>query len=625
MGEILADGERGADRAGASLDCEARFRLLLEAMADGYVRVDMDGRIVETNAVFRRMLGYDAAELRAMTYVDLTPARWHAMEARIVEKQILGRDHSEVYEKEYRRKDGTVFPVELRAYLVREEGRPVAMWALVRDVTERRRTEDALVASEELFRVAFDAAPIGIALMRPDGRPLRVNPALCAIVGRPAGELLAGNWRDFTHPDDVAPGVQELERATAAPGEVRRMEKRYRRGDGSYAWVDVTTRAVRSGGDTVTHFISAVADISARKRAEEDLRASQDLFRTLAESSPVGIFRADGRGNVVYANPVCGRAIGIPSSRLLESGWIGHVHPDDRADVERGWRETVSEGRVYQKDTRFLAADGTVVWAQVVGTRILDVEGKLTGYVGVIRDVTKSRALEEQMVRNQRLSALGTLMAGVAHEINTPLASMHLALEIVREEAERSGASRRMTEAVAHVLEDAERIARFVGELNVVGRPDATRERVALAGAAEKALRWLGPTLPAGVEVRIEVVDAVEVIASEGQLAQLVTNLVTHAARSLPVARGGRVRVRVGAGLPGMGRLEVEDDGEGLSAQALARLFEPFFAGASRGRSGGLGLSVCHAIVTALGGSVEATSVPGAGTTLRVDLPLAPT
>lgn len=127
---------------------DARYRLLYESMTDAFVSVDMAGHIIEFNRAYADMLGYSAPELRRKTYVDLTPARWHAMEAAIVREQILLRGSSVVYEKEYRRKDGTVFPIELRTNLVLSPaGRPVAMWAIVRDVSGRKQLEADLRAS----------------------------------------------------------------------------------------------------------------------------------------------------------------------------------------------------------------------------------------------------------------------------------------------------------------------------------------------------------------------------------------------------------------------------------------------------------------------------------------------
>ncbi len=136
-------------------ESEKRYRLLHETQRDGFVRVAMDGRVLEVNEIFCQMLGYTADELLGRTYLELTPKRWHGFEADIVEKQILQRGYSEVYEKEYQRKDGSVLPVELRTILSRDDsGKPESMWAIVRDITERKNNEARLHSlKDELVHV----------------------------------------------------------------------------------------------------------------------------------------------------------------------------------------------------------------------------------------------------------------------------------------------------------------------------------------------------------------------------------------------------------------------------------------------------------------------------------------
>jgi PAS domain S-box-containing protein len=139
---------------------EAKYRMLYDGIVDGFVLVDMDGRIREFNPSFSRMLGYEPEEFRDLTYCDLTPAVWHAGEADIIKNQIMVRGYSESYEKEYRKKDGTVFPIELRTYLLRDDdGQPQAMWAIVRDVSERKKAEKAIRESEAILRGLAENLP----------------------------------------------------------------------------------------------------------------------------------------------------------------------------------------------------------------------------------------------------------------------------------------------------------------------------------------------------------------------------------------------------------------------------------------------------------------------------------
>ena len=134
---------------------EQKYRHLYESMRDAFVMVDMTGQVREFNSAFQMMTGYSKDELLELTYMDLTPPQWHRMETSIVNEQILTRGHSDVYEKEYRRKDGSVIPVELRTFLLRNDsGRPRGMWAIVRDITERKRAEAEMARAKEASEAA---------------------------------------------------------------------------------------------------------------------------------------------------------------------------------------------------------------------------------------------------------------------------------------------------------------------------------------------------------------------------------------------------------------------------------------------------------------------------------------
>ncbi|MBW4057001.1 MAG: PAS domain S-box protein [Proteobacteria bacterium] len=124
---------------------ELLFNLLSESMIDAYVSTDMTGGIIQFNEVYRTLLGYEPEELLSKTYTELTPEKWHSIEKKMIEEQVVSRGYSDIYEKEYRKKDGTVFPVELRAQLVRDDqGSPMMMWAIVRDITDRKLIEERL-------------------------------------------------------------------------------------------------------------------------------------------------------------------------------------------------------------------------------------------------------------------------------------------------------------------------------------------------------------------------------------------------------------------------------------------------------------------------------------------------
>jgi PAS domain S-box-containing protein len=294
---------------------------------------------------------------------------------------------------------------------------------------------------------------------------------------------------------------------------------------------------------------------------------------------------------------------------------------------------------VYEKEYR--RKDGTVFPVEF-RTFLLRVDGRPEAMWGIVRDVTQTRALQAKLTLASRLAAMGTLVSGVAHEINNPLAAemadQGMALEMVREvrdrllgdsSVERAADGRALADAV-EALEDAmasgERIARIVKDLSVFGRPDAKRQRARLIDIIEGAMRWLPATVAGSAAIQVENDGAPDVIVSAGQIEQILVNLITNAAKAVPEGQRDTVILRVGPGRTGMARVEVIDHGSGIDPAIRDSIFDPFFttrpAGPARGT--GLGLAICHAIATSHGGTLTFESEVGKGSTFRVELPAAP-
>lgn len=198
---------------------EAKYRRLHQSITDACATIDLEGRITDFNPAFGEMLGYSAAELRQLTYREVTPERWHALEQDILREQILVHGHSEVYEKEYRRKDGTIVPVELRCFLVRDDnGEPVQSWAIIRDITERKCMEERLRQSNasleervaertaeldesvKRYQTLFDAQADMVIVTDAGNRILEANQAACEQLGYSREELFRLRHTDFGTP-----------------------------------------------------------------------------------------------------------------------------------------------------------------------------------------------------------------------------------------------------------------------------------------------------------------------------------------------------------------------------------------------------------------------------------------
>jgi PAS domain S-box-containing protein len=418
------------------------------------------------------------------------------------------------------------------------------------------------------------------------------------------------------------------------------------------AWIEASGEVIRDEAGKPIRMRGTVADITERKQAEAALRETQGILQAAMDQSPAGIAIADAPlGKLRYVNDAglfirgehretVVNEIGIDryvaSWHLLDLD--GNPLAPDAVPLARAilYGETNSREFIIRRSP----GDDRVVAARAAP--VANAEGKVTSAVVVFLDITEARALQAQLALTSRLAALGTLVAGVAHEVNNPLAAalsgQDLALGAVRDlrdrlrwsgPLDREAEIHRLDEVVEELGEAQEagrRIERIVKDLKVFGRPNHkdARERVRLIDAVDLAMRWLPAAINQTATVTVEDGGALDVVATTGQITQVVVNLVTNAAKAAAEGARGAIVIRVGPGTPGMARLEVIDHGSGIEPAVLPHIFEPYFTTSDVGKGTGLGLPICHSIVTAHGGTLTVESEVGKGSTFRVELPAAP-
>ena len=262
------------------------YQRLFNSISDALVVVDMSGRLISPNPAFQALLGYTAEELVQMTYEDLTPAKWHDFEGNITQTQLLPLGHSIVYEKEYLRKDGTVFPVELRTFLIRDEaGHPSFMGAIVRDITERRCIEEKLRESEQRFRTVVEKS-LDVAYRRNLKTDCYdyLSPAIEGITGYTVEEFSQMSFATLLeniHPDDHSVIQRRLEQFEISRQGVHiqdLFEFRLKRKSGGYRWVSDSGTLVTDADGTPLYHVGFVRDITERKQIEESLRQNNVML-----------------------------------------------------------------------------------------------------------------------------------------------------------------------------------------------------------------------------------------------------------------------------------------------------------------------------------------------------------
>lgn len=403
----------------------------------------------------------------------------------------------------------------------------------------------------------------------------------------------------------------------------------------------------------VVVFRDATLERQAQQLQEESRRELHELVERMPEA--VVVLQ---EGRIVYANPAWVACLGYASiDELVGRELVEFLHPDDQ-ELERARQAAVVSGAVSPHEFRYFCRGGRVATLEVVPVLLRQYRGK-PSVLKVARDVTEQRLFQARLAQADRLVAVGTMSAGVAHEINNPLSYVISNVEFAAAEiprlvealeareadlserygaralAESAGAApgntirrlREIAEALGDVREGAERVRNIVRDLKTFSRAtDDTSELVHLRSLINSTLNLAFNEIRHRARLVKDFGETPLVLANPSRLGQVILNLLLNAAQAIPMGNAERNEIRIVTRTDAAGRavMEVRDTGEGIPAANLRSIFDPFFTTKPVGMGTGLGLSICHGIVSAMGGSIEVESAVGQGSTFRVVLPAAP-
>jgi two-component system, cell cycle sensor histidine kinase and response regulator CckA len=502
---------------------------------------------------------------------------------------------------------------------------------------EQKRIEKALRESEQRFRDLYDNAPSGYHEYDLEGKITQVNRTELQILGYSREEMVGRYIWDFNVEREFArKDVLARLRGGWTAGEI---ERTFRRRDGSTLPVLITNRLIQDAQGQITGVRSTLQDITARKQAEEELRRSEERYRSLYDEAPVGYIEYDANGIITSVNRREAEMLGYEVEEILgRDAWYFVVEKEDAERIIRGKLEgkippSKALERIYRRK------DGTAI-PVIIGDVILrDAEGRITGVRATIQDISERKRVEEekerlqnQLLQAQRMESVGRLAGGVAHDFNNMLGIIIGHSEIA---ALRSGPDDPVRQSLEQILKAAKRSADIVRQLLAFARKQIISPRVLdLNSTVSESLKMLQRLI--GEDIILTWMpgkDIWSVRMDPSQIEQILANLLVNSRDAMP--NGGRITLEsakrsisesYGPGyldvVPGdYVLLAVSDTGMGMSREVVEKIFEPFFTTKEVGRGTGLGLSTVYGIVNQNHGFIHVYSEPGQGTTFKIYLP----
>ena len=496
------------------------------------------------------------------------------------------------------------------------------------------KAQDALRASEERYRQIVETANEGIWTIDANSITTFMNGRMASMLGYTQAEVIGLPLSSIVSKAQQPKAASNIESGRAG----RRSESALIRKDGTELWVSVSSTPRLNAAGEYAGALAMITDRTEHREAEDALRRSEEQYRQIVETTTDGIITVDRRGQVVFVNKRLAEMLGYEPREMIGKPSMSFMTLTGQAVAKAAFKRR-ENGVADSSDSTFLHRDGTEVTVHISGTPVVDSKGNHTGSMAVVRDVTESRRLQSQLMVSDRMASVGTLAAGVAHEINNPLAAVMANLDYIADVVGKLGGnapgvmSPAMRETwirdeikapLNDAREAAERVRFIVRDLKMFSRSPSEELKgpVNVKDVMESSLRMAWNEVRHRARLVKNYGNVPDVDANEARLGQVFLNLIVNAAQAIPEGNADTNEIRVTTRLDsGRVVIEVTDTGPGIHPDIINRVFDAFFTTKEVGGGTGLGLAICHRIVTDIGGELTVRSEVGAGTVFRVSLP----
>ena len=609
---------------------EERFRALVEKSSDGITLLNADGTVKYASPTVARILGYSLDEyMQAPPFSLLHPEDRPALEKMFADCCAEpGREARAEFRTKH--KDGSWRYLEGNGVNRLDDPSVQAVVTHFRDISERREAEEKVRASNETLRAVIEASPLAILSLDVHGVVHGWNAAATRIFGWSEAEVLH-QLTPLVPPDRRDEGLALRQRVLRGEAFAGIPAQRVRK-DGVVIDVSISAGPLYDETGAVNGIMAVLADVTDRNRAETALARERAILRGLIDSIPDLIFYKDGRGVYLGCNAAfekyCGRAerelVGLSDLDLFPRE-VGLSYQDRD-------RQLLDEGKSRRFEEWLQYPDGKCVLVEVLKTPFFGPDGATLGLIGISRDITERRRLEDQLRQSQKMEAIGQLAGGVAHDLNNLLTAILGNISLLLANVAPLDPNREL-------LRDTEtatlRAADLTKQLLGFSRRTMLRlEPTNLTNSAQEAVRILRRTIDPRIAMDVTAQTGLWTAwADPGQINQVLINLCLNARDAMP--EGGRLLVEAQnitvtpeyaqlhlEARPGeFVLLRVSDTGQGIPAEIRQRIFEPFFTTKRPGQGTGLGLAMVFGIIKQHQGWIDCSSEVGKGTRFDIYLP----
>ncbi|MGE5445999.1 MAG: PAS domain S-box protein, partial [Ignavibacteriales bacterium] len=578
------------------------------------------------------------------------------------------------YELEFRavKPDGEVIWLFTSATVLRSDGRPIRMLGATLDITERKKAEAMLRRAMEFDEAVMNNMGEGLYTVDTQGMVMSMNPAAEKLFGWTFDELRGRKMHDLTHykhrdgtpfPAEECVGLRVIQKGETLVNH----EDVFIRKDGTFFEVVYSSSPIRENGEIVGLVIvfrditelkrtqealqkahdeleikvrertrellktneELQAEITERKRAEDALEKSRDYYLKLLDEFPTLIWRSGVDAKCDYFNKSWLEFTGITMEQGIGDGWTEGVHIEDLDRCVKTYIDAFNRREPFEMEYRLRRHDGEYRWIIDFGRPFYDLGGEFGGYLGLCYDITEHKKMEEERLKISKLESVGVLAGGIAHDFNNMLAGIFTTISLMKMDVRQDT---RMHKDLTEVEKACLQAKGLTQQLLTFAKGGAPIKKLCsveeiIRDTATFALRGSKAKYDIGIEK-----DIWDVEVDEGQIAQVISNLIINADQSMP--QGGVIKIdaeniEIGAISSSIKpaptkegryvRITVEDSGIGISPEHLGRIFDPYFTTKQKGS--GLGLATSYSIIKNHGGYIGVESELGKGTKFYVYLP----